>query len=361
MRVEDPLESWLIWRHVPVARERLEEAQANARASLDELRNLLEQPSAKGVNLTKARLWSLGSTGLAAQDLLRAQDLYLRVFETGGTGSLHLQRSLLHLIAATEAPASVPFWLKLLEITRPREHFRKERRVLAVAALALLAIRRDDPLAYGTLRDLTGHHDHAIRALGVRYLGDVHGYTERPVPQEVLSDLVTIAVHDVDFPTRYQARAVLRDVGHPIPLDNPNGVYDFKVSLAWNKRIYRIVELRSRQTLEDLHFAIQRAIKWDADHLYSFFMNGKLFDDSYTVCCPYQEEQPPWTDDVAIGELGLSVKNTFVYYFDYGDSHQFDVEVVEIRPMAEPGEYPRVVGSRGEAPSQYGRHYGEWQ
>ena len=91
-----------------------------------------------------------------------------------------------------------------------------------------------------------------------------------------------------------------------------------------------------------------------ADHLYSFYMNGQLYDQRYTFACPYEEDRPPWTDEAIIGELGLVVKHKFLYYFDYGDSHQFEVEVVGIRPQAAPGKYPRVVDSRGEAPPQYG-------
>ena len=52
----------------------------------------------------------------------------------------------------------------------------------------------------------------------------------------------------------------------------------------------------------------------------------------------------------------VSVKNptsTSGYYFDYGDRNEFEVEVIDIRPQAEPGQYPRVVDSKGEAPPQY--------
>lgn len=64
---------------------------------------------------------------------------------------------------------------------------------------------------------------------------------------------------------RFQARSVLRTAGQPVPMDNPGGVYAFKAKFVWAKRIYRTIELRSEQTLDDLHYAIQRAIKWDAD------------------------------------------------------------------------------------------------
>jgi hypothetical protein len=112
--------------------------------------------------------------------------------------------------------------------------------------------------------------------------------------------------------------------------------------------------VRSEETLDHLHFAIQSAIDWDADHLYSFFMNGKIYDQRYAFSCPH-EDNPPFTDEAIIGNLGLTLKHKFLYLFDYGDSNQFEVEVVGIRPEAERGKYPRVVESQGEAPEQYPR------
>ena len=47
------------------------------------------------------------------------------------------------------------------------------------------------------------------------------------------------------------------------------------------------------------------------------------------------------------------MKHKFLYFFDYGDSHEFEVEVVGIHPQAGPGDYPRVVDQQGKAPPQY--------
>jgi hypothetical protein len=56
-----------------------------------------------------------------------------------------------------------------------------------------------------------------------------------------------------------------------------------------------------------------------------------------------------------IGALGLVVNHKFLYLFDYGDNHRFEVEVVGLTPEAERGKraYPRVIESTGEAPEQY--------
>ncbi len=87
--------------------------------------------------------------------------------------------------------------------------------------------------------------------------------------------------------------------------------------------------------------------------MYSFFLNGNEDDDIYRFSCPYEDDRPPWTDDAVVGELGLNHRHKFIYLFDYGDNHLFEIEVTDIRPKAEQGKYPRVVESKGEAPEQY--------
>ena len=173
----------------------------------------------------------------------------------------------------------------------------------------------------------------------------------RPLPPDVLAELNEIAVSDSAFGPRFQARGVLREAGQPVPLENPDGVYAFKVTLRWAK-VSRTIELRAKQTLNDLHFAIQNAFRWDSDHLYTFYMSGEE-DNRYAFACPYEEDRPPWTDEAIIGELGLVKGHSFAYLFDYGDSHVFTIKVEDVRPKAERGKYPRVVAKQGEAPEQY--------
>jgi hypothetical protein len=59
-------------------------------------------------------------------------------------------------------------------------------------------------------------------------------------------------------------------------------------------------------------------------------------------------------DHLQIGMIGFVPKHTFQYLFDYGDMHEFEIDVVGIEEQAEPGDYPRVVDSKGKVPSQYG-------
>jgi hypothetical protein len=357
MNRKDPLERWLFERNPRMPARIVADVKRQVIASLGRLAEFLDSPPDK-------RPKSMAETGryrtggvilnLSPADLARAQELYRRVYETSGTGRHIVQERLLELISSCEDTASIPFWLEILDFSRPRDLLAESRRTTALASLAMLVIRHNAPEASDALRQATRHADPEIRALAVHYLGRAYLEAERPVPPEVLADLSEIAVQDPAFGPRFQVRSILRVAGSPVPLDNPGGAYAFKVKFTWVKEICRTIELRSEQTLDDLHFAIQRAIGWDADHLYSFYMNGRLEDRRYAFACPVEDDRPPWTDKAVIGELGLTLKHKFLYYFDYGDSHEFEVEVVGIYPQAEPGEYPRVVDSRGEAPSQYG-------
>jgi hypothetical protein len=351
---EDPLWLWLLRSERDLDPGLVGQHQDKLRDALDRLEVYLDDPP-KRPNLMDVtpRVWdALG--GFDPDDLPRAQALYRRIVETGGTGTTYVQEALLELIAATQDPVSIPFWLEILDIHRPRDAFAEQRRAMALSALALLAVWQGNPAAHDALRQATRHDRAEVRALAVQTLGRVYAEAERPLPPEVLDELAGIATGDPAFGPRFQARTALRAAGRPVSPDNPGGVYAFKVKFKWAKRVYRIIELRSEQTLDDLHYAIQRAIHWDADHLYSFFVGGMAHDGRYRVSCPYEEDSPPWTDEAVVGGLGLTKGHKFLYYFDYGDCHEFEVEVVDVRPQAEAGDYPRVVDAKGDAPPQYG-------
>ncbi len=186
--------------------------------------------------------------------------------------------------------------------------------------------------------------------------------------------------------------------------------YTLHVSLPGTGRTWRKIEMRADQTLEALHFAIQEVFDWDGDHLYSFFMSGKAWDNATEYCLPeghdpwgmpYEddedEEEPELTpaereaalrrlfgnemplaemeahmaafwdeveaeaaeeadrnvQTVTLENVRLDVGQMFMYLFDYGDEWRFKVRVHAVNPDAPEGEYPRLVESVGKAPSQY--------
>jgi hypothetical protein len=200
----------------------------------------------------------------------------------------------------------------------------------------------------------------------------------------------------------------------------------FHVSIPGTGRVWRKIELRENQTLEQLHLAIQDAFKFDDDHLYSFFMSGKAWDGSSEYALPEasepffmppspaelrttlveqmkalldlpekkmeqkiqadtgitpekiqqaldiliqemaadltktitQEAQGGDVQTTKLSDLRLTVKQEFLYLFDYGDEWRFQVRVHAINPKADKGKYPRIVEEVGDPPPQY--EYPDW-
>jgi hypothetical protein len=128
--------------------------------------------------------------------------------------------------------------------------------------------------------------------------------------------------------------------------------YTLRVNHRALPDVWRDIEIAEDQTLEDLHLAIQGAYGWGDDHLYSFFMSGHPQDQRTEIGSPWSETRRH-THQVEIGSLNVKPGDRFLYFFDYGDSHEFDVRVLHVNPAASKGAYPRVVAQQGKPPPQY--------
>jgi hypothetical protein len=128
-----------------------------------------------------------------------------------------------------------------------------------------------------------------------------------------------------------------------------------------NPKVSRTIQIRGKQTLEDLHEAIFDAFDREDEHMYEFQF-GKGPDDPrgkrYVI--PFALEGPFATEDHAgvvadttLGSLGLEVGQSFFYWFDFGDDwwHQIDVKAID--DEVPPGDYPHVTSRVGESPPQY--------
>jgi hypothetical protein len=155
-----------------------------------------------------------------------------------------------------------------------------------------------------------------------------------------------------DLPPEYRSGGDRRPRPSRKAQRGPVKTFTLRVNHRALPQVWRDIEIAEDQTLEDLHLTIQRAFGWSDDHLYSFFMSGQQWDRETEIGCPWSEAGLH-THQVEMGGLNLQAGRKFLYFFDYGDSHEFDVEVVGITPAAPKKDYPRIVARRGKSPPQY--------
>ena len=186
----------------------------------------------------------------------------------------------------------------------------------------------------------------------------VGGVLAEPAVTEMFASLLGGAGRDYDYdnppdlPREYQPGENRRPRPSRQARQGPVRTFTLRVNHRALPDVWRDIEIAEDQTLEDLHLAIQRAYNWSDDHLYSFFMSGRSRDRRTEIGSPWSDTRRH-THQVEIGSLDLRPGNTFLYFFDYGDSHEFDVRVQAANPSAPKGAYPRVVAQQGKSPPQY--------
>lgn len=140
----------------------------------------------------------------------------------------------------------------------------------------------------------------------------------------------------------------------------------FDAKLYGFRGVRRTIAARSDQTLVDLRGALQSAFGWDEDHLYSFWLGGKLWArDGTEHTHPFALESDPfagWDLPIArparksaerrLDRLRLTKGQRIAYLFDFGDEWRVRLTVRTIT-ADDGGHYPRLLDSVGEAPPQY--------
>ncbi len=151
-------------------------------------------------------------------------------------------------------------------------------------------------------------------------------------------------------------------------LSKPMEVFKLKVVLIrigfreFEEEVSRTFEVEGKHTLYDFHMDIQYAFDWDNDHMFSFYLGGKLFDrENEYSANPLGEHTvsemgipSKSAATTQIRDLRLTENSTFLYLFDYGDELVHEVKVEKIRDKNDEDEkLPTIVSEIGMPPPQY--------
>lgn len=106
------------------------------------------------------------------------------------------------------------------------------------------------------------------------------------------------------------------------------------------------VAIAGHERLTELHHAIQQAFKWEDDHLYSFWLDGKFWSrEGEELVRPGTPDTDSRTADMPLGELRLEIGSRVAYVFDYGDDWRV---ILTLRERVDGGDaMPRVSDRRG--------------
>jgi len=129
---------------------------------------------------------------------------------------------------------------------------------------------------------------------------------------------------------------------------------------GFSREVARKIELKETQTLDDLHEAIIiQSFGWDDPHMYSFHFDNIPYSKnrSKEYSCDPEPDMfngaKPNSTKVKLKGLNLKKNQKFLFVFDFGDDHQFGINVEGFGEAEKGKEYPRILEEKGKAPRQY--------
>lgn len=330
-------------------------------ALLDELAQMLQASGVPIEDLSRADLRSfagelMGAAGLQAPTADQARDMVEDSLTVFFSPASETDPTYLEWIAAHNlkypSKQGVPSFLSM---SKQQEHGRlpneREARALTLALDALAHFckmhRRSlesGPGPFITMQKLLGMPETEMPVLDAAPVIELGGARiEVPVSYTMPLDMLELGDGEAEVEEPPPASATA-----------PTTLYCFHVALEWKPDVWRRIEMRGDQTLEDLHYAIQEAFGWDDDHLYSFYLNGKAFDPRTEYCSPYADCERH-VSGYRLENIDLRPRKKVLYLFDYGDElrHTVTVEAITKGGVEPRKKYPRIAERHGRRVRQY--------
>ncbi|NJO91792.1 MAG: plasmid pRiA4b ORF-3 family protein [Chloroflexia bacterium] len=139
-----------------------------------------------------------------------------------------------------------------------------------------------------------------------------------------------------------------------IELENRTGIHYFRASLG---KVWRILKIDSRNSLDHLCNAVLEAFDFDYEHLYDVkFTSTFGYDLTFNGAPDITYAEYPTTEDITIGKLPIHINDEMVFTYDYGDYWQFTITFEKIEPLKNhTKKIPDIelLKSNGDAPEQY--------
>jgi hypothetical protein len=135
-------------------------------------------------------------------------------------------------------------------------------------------------------------------------------------------------------------------------------VYKFKITFEEYDDVYRVIEIKSTQTFEDLHKAILESIKFDQKQLASFYMSNDSWKKGQEITLEDmsedEEHKIPIMKEAKLSNYIIDPHQKILYVYDFLEVWTFYIELVGIEMKEKAGtKYPVCAKTIGLAPKQY--------
>lgn len=132
-------------------------------------------------------------------------------------------------------------------------------------------------------------------------------------------------------------------------------VYRFKIYFEDDEEILRLIEVRSSQTLMDLHLAYLQSIEFDQIHNSLIWLSNDHWKrGEQFAAMELLDKEVPLFSETKLSKIINDPHQKMLYVYDLQQEWSFHIELVGISIKEDSKvSYPLVVKKEGKAPKQY--------
>ena len=131
-------------------------------------------------------------------------------------------------------------------------------------------------------------------------------------------------------------------------------IYRFRVILDNDTEddIFRDLEIRETDTLEDLHNIITQSFGFDGSEMASFYVSNDQWDQGEEISLfdLSEDMSARLMNETTINDVAHEAQTKLIYIYDFLSMWTFYVELAEIVEEAESTDYPNLMFVHGQIP-----------
>ncbi len=131
-------------------------------------------------------------------------------------------------------------------------------------------------------------------------------------------------------------------------------IYRFRIILdnTTEEDIFRDLEIRETDTLEDLHNTITQSFGFDGTEMASFYISNDAWDQGEEISLfdLSDDSSARLMNETTINDVVHEAQTKLIYIYDFLSMWTFYVELAEIVDEAEGSDYPNLMFVQGQVP-----------
>tara|TARA_R110000868_G_scaffold61174_1_gene186013 strand:- start:783 stop:1295 length:513 start_codon:yes stop_codon:yes gene_type:complete len=131
-------------------------------------------------------------------------------------------------------------------------------------------------------------------------------------------------------------------------------IYRFRIILDndTDEDIFRDLEIRETDTLEDLHNIITQSFGFDGTEMASFYLSNDTWDQGEEISLfdLSEDASARLMNETSLDSVVHEVQTKLIYVYDFMSMWTFYVELAEIVDETEGNDYPNLMFVQGQVP-----------